>query len=121
MRLDVNVELNLKIDEATKKLEEAARLSMRDTVVAIAADTVAGSPKKTGNNARSIKYEVSGMGTNEMVDPRAIEGAIYSTSGYGGFLETGTARMPARSYFKPALDRNFSAEKFAKEVSKYLK
>ena len=106
MRLDVNVELNLKIDEATKKLEEAARLAMRDTVVAIAADTIEHSPWEFGTNARSIKYEVSGMGQNEMVDPRAIEGAIYSTSGYGGYLETGTYKMAPRPYFRPALDRN---------------
>jgi HK97 gp10 family phage protein len=106
MRIDVEVELNLKIDEVTKAVKDAARSSMRDTVVAIAADTVAGSPKKTGNNMRSIKYEVSGMGSNEMVDPNKIEGAIYSTSGYGGYLETGTYKMGARPYFRPALDRN---------------
>jgi len=59
--------------------------------------------------------EVSGMGTpyrgtdsepERIVNDAKIEGAVYSTSGYGGFLEVGTYKMPARSYIKPAYDRH---------------
>jgi hypothetical protein len=56
-----------------------------------------------------------------MVDDSKIEGAVYSTSGYGGFLETGTSKMPGRPYFKPSLDINFSQNKYAKRVKEYLK
>lgn len=121
MRLDVEVKLNLNTEELKKAVAEASRLAMRDTVVAVAGDAIDMSPVLTGNNRRSIKYEVSGMGQNEMVDPEKTEGAVYSTSGYGGYLETGTYKMPARPYFRPALNRNFSAEKFAAKVKEHLK
>jgi len=48
------------------------------------------------------------------------EAAVYSTSGYGGYLETGTATMPARPYFKPALDKAFTAGKVASNIKAYL-
>jgi len=51
--------------------------------------------------------EASGFGGGQFVDNSKIEGAVYSTSGYGGYLETGTSKMPARPYMKPALDANF--------------
>jgi len=36
-------------------------------------------------------------------------------------LETGTVKMAARPYFKPALDKSFTAEKFAEKVKEHLK
>ena len=97
MKMNVSVKLNLKVDEARQKVEEAARLGLRDTIVAITGDAIRGSPRKTGNNMRSIAAEVSGMGqvsgegsAERMVDDSKLEAATYSTSGYGGFLETGT-------------------------------
>lgn len=95
MKLNMRVVTNLKIDEAQRKVEEATEASLRDVVVAIANDAIKGSPKLTGNNARSIAFKVKGL-----------SGSIYSTSGYGGYLETGTVFMAPRPYFKPALDRN---------------
>ena len=115
MKLDVSVKLNLKLPEVQKKVENATRLGLRDTIVAIHSDAMRGSPKKTGNNMRSIAAEVSGMGlvadggassSERMVDDSKVEAATYSTSGYGGFLETGTYKMVARPYFRPALDKN---------------
>lgn len=130
MKIEVSVELNLKIEEVTKQVIEANRLAMRDTVVAVHGDSMRGSPKRTGNNMRSIAAEVSGIGlvasggegsAERMVDDSKIEGAVYSTSGYGGYLETGTSKMAARPYFKPSLDKNFTAEKFVASVKEYLK
>ena len=136
MELRVDVELNLKIEEVTRQVIEASRLAMRDTVVEVWHDAVAQAPPTyktpwtTGHNRRSIVGEVSGMGVVEAgadaepeksVDDSKIEGAVYSTSGYGGFLEVGTSRMPARPYFKPAVDKNFSAERFTEKVKGYLK
>jgi HK97 gp10 family phage protein len=115
MKLNCSVKLNLKLDEAKKQVEEATRQGLRDTIVAIHNDAIKGSPKKTGNNMRSISSEVSGMGmvasggeggVERMVDDSKLEAAVYSTSGYGGYLETGTYKMPARPYFRPALDMN---------------
>ena len=130
MKMTVDVELNLNIDKVTKEVIEANREAMRDTVVSITNDAVKLSPWLTGHNRRSISGEVSGMGmvasggegeAERMVDDSKIEGAVYSTSGYGGFLETGTSKMPGRPYFKPSLDINFSQNKYAKRVKEYLK
>jgi HK97 gp10 family phage protein len=95
MRISIKLITNLKVKEVKNKVKNATEKSLKNTVVAIANDAIKGSPKDTGNNMRSIKYEAKGM-----------NGAVFSTSGYGGYLETGTSRMPARPYFKPALDRN---------------
>lgn len=93
-----------KLDANTRKAGERA---MKDVVVLIAGDSIRGSPVLTGNNRRSIKFESKGL-----------TGAIFSTSGYGGFLETGTVKLSARPYFKPALDRNFP--KFSQLMKGYL-
>ena len=129
MKMTVDIKLNLDIDKVTKEVIEANRLAMRDTVVGITNDAVKLSPYQTGHNRRSIAAEVSGMGvvasggeggSERMVDDSKIEGAVFSTSGYGGFLETGTSKMPGRPYFKPALDMNFTQEKFGEKVKKHL-
>ncbi len=119
MKIILDVKVDLKTEEVQKKVTEATRLALRDTIVAIAADAIEGSPVKTGNNRRSIKYEVAGMGSNEMVDPNKLEAATYSTSGYGGFLETGTYKMAARPYFRPALDKN--KDKLIPSIKEHLK
>ena len=92
------------------KAQKAAEQAMKDTVVLIANDVISIHPWKTrtGNNARSIKFEV-----------KKLTGSVYSTSGYGGFLETGTRFMAAFPYFKPALDRNLP--KFMNRMRALLK
>ena len=95
MKITANVVTNLKTKEVIDKVNKATEKAIKDVVVDIANDAIKGRPVLTGNNRRSIKYEAKGH-----------EGTIYSTSGYGGYLETGTVKMPARPYFKPALDRN---------------
>lgn len=95
MKLKFNIKLSLKDRELKSKVNRAGEKALRNTITDIANDAIKGSPKLTGNNMRSIKYEARGM-----------DGSVYSTSGYGGFIETGTVRMPARPYFEPALDRN---------------
>jgi membrane protein involved in colicin uptake len=130
MKLTSEIKLNLKTEEVKKAVEEANRQAMRDTVVDIWNDSVHGSPKKTGHNMRSLAGEVSGMGTiakgadaepEKVVDDSKIEGAVYSTSGYGGYLETGTVKMSPRPYMKPSMDKSFTAQKFADSTKRYLK
>lgn len=62
------------------------------------------SPVDTGHNKRSIDYQFEGRHSFR----------IFSESGYGGFLEFGTARMQPRPYFAPA----FSETKKEFEESK---
>ncbi len=119
MKITSKFKLNLKTEEVMSEVKRAGRLGMRDLVVSITHDTVqlppVGSPFDTGHNRRSMTAEVSGMGVpykepdsqpERIVNDSKIEGAVYSTSGYGGWLEIGTTRMPARPYIKPALDRH---------------
>lgn len=58
----------------------------------------AGTPVKTGNNKRSITHDPPKMEGNKLV------ARVYTTSGYGGWLEIGTSKMEARPYMAPAYD-----------------
>ena len=134
MRFEVDYSIDIDIEGVSEKVTEAARLAMRDTVVDVHRDTMFNMEKlgivKTGNNKRSVAGEVSGMGcvatggsgsAENVVDSSKIEGAVYSTSGYGGYLETGTIYMTPRPTFYPAMTRDFTAEKFAERVKRHLK
>lgn len=72
-------EVQANIKKASPKVVKAAEDALRDTVVLIANDVINIHPWKTrtGNNSRSIKY---------MITQGGLGGAVYSTSGYGGFL-----------------------------------
>lgn len=135
MKMTSTIELNLRTEAVDKEVTEANKLAMRDTVVEVTHDAIELSPWITGNNRRSIVFGVSGMGHTEqhreasdtwtgkdesLLDNSKLEGVVYSSSGYGGFLETGTSKMPAQPYIKPATDKNFTAEKFARKVKEHL-
>ncbi len=95
MKLSATVLTKLKIGEVLAEVKGATEGALKKVIVDIANDVIHGSPVLTGNNRRSIQYEAGGL-----------EASVFSTSGYGGYLETGTVKMPARPYFKPALDRH---------------
>ena len=130
-KLTIKWDLNLKIPGAERKVDKASREGLRDTIVAIHGDAIKNARAVgfwlTGHNARSIASEVSGMGLvkkgedaepERVVDDSKMEGAVFSTSGYGGFGETGTVKMAARPYFKPALDKN--AKNLPKNIKVHL-
>jgi len=137
MKIETSITLNLRIPEVIEAVLNANRLAMRDTVVEVWNESVKNAPWRrelprisTGHNARSLTGEVSGMGVvceggdsepEKSVDDSQMEGAVYSTSGYGGYLETGTWKMKARPYMKPALDKNFTLEKFTEKIKEHLK
>lgn len=118
-----------------KATDDAIRQGLRATILAVHADAVRNSPvsaqwpsiakddrRPTGTNRRSITAEVSGLGrvagtdTEHIVNDQKLEAAVYGTSGYGGYLETGTRavsedgswiwRMPPRPYIRPAMDKH---------------
>jgi len=99
MKLKVSITTNLKIKAVQDKVKEATEKGFKDVIVDIANDVIKIHPweTKTGTNSRSIRYKIEG-----------IKGSVYSTSGYGGWLEVGTRRMRrAYPYFKPAYDKHF--------------
>ena len=96
MKLKVNVRVDIKAAKVMALVDDAVDEALRDTVVATARDVVKGSPVLTGHNRRSIGFTL-----------KKLSARIFSTSGYGGWLEIGTSRMAAQPYFKPAADKNF--------------
>jgi len=120
MKVTMNVKTNLKTGEVGDTVKQAGEKALVNVIVAIASDIIKIHPWKTrtGNNSRSIAYgvgktrvregkPVAGKKFNPLLPPGGkLQGVVYSTSGYGGYLETGTAYMPAFPYFKPALDRH---------------
>jgi len=115
VRITTDFKLNLRNKEVEAKVRKATGKAIKNLVVDITADAVKGSPVLTGNNRRSIMFEV---GPGGEVAKNELEGAVYSTSGYGGYLETGTVKMAARPYFKPALDKH--AKNLPKNIKGHL-
>ena len=130
MKFKAKVDVNLDDAEVRRIVDRAGRLGMRDVVVEVHAQTIepwpVGSPFLTGNNRRSLAAEVSGMGivagteAERVVDDSKLEGVVYSTSGYGGYLETGTSSTPARPYIKPAGDRFFTEANLGQKMKRYI-
>jgi len=120
MNITMKVRTNLKTKEVGDKVKGASEKALVNVIVAIVNDIIKIHPWKTqtGNNSRSIAYgvgktqvregtPVAGRKFSPLEPPMGkLQGKIYSTSGYGGYLETGTVYMPAFPYFKPALDRH---------------
>ena len=106
MKLTADITTNLNTQGAIDQVNKAGKKALMKAIVAIAGTVIKEHPWKTqtGNNSRSIMYEV---GPGGEVAKNELEGAVYSTSGYGGWLEVGHGENPhPRPYFKPALDRN---------------
>ncbi len=112
MKITTDFIVNLKSKEVQAKVKKATEKALKDVVTDIAQDAIEHAPPppkigtryiSTGHNRRSIRFEI---GPGKPIAQKELEGAVYSTSGYGGYLETGTVKMPARPYFKPALDRH---------------
>ena len=125
------------LDKLSDKTKKAAAEALRDVTVLIANDVIKGSRAVTAHNRRSIAYKIGnterrpgsqtsykGKGPEKAFNfdydnLKAGQSAVYSTSGYGGYLETGTRYMKGIPYFKPALDRHIG--KFTKIMKEKLK
>ena len=59
-------------------------------------------PTSTGNNRNSIKSR------GEWGNRLTLNFELFTESGYGGYLELGTKKMPARPYFAPAFQQALS-------------
>lgn len=135
MQIDVKIddaEVLRNLGKLSDKMKKAMEGGLKDTIVDIANTVIKEHPwtTRTGNNSRSIAYGVGGKGHragtpvgdrkfNPMEPPPSpLTGEVYSTSGYGGYLETGTAVMPAFPYFKPAIDRH--VPNIGKRVKEHL-
>ncbi len=129
MKFTAKVDINMNVSQVVRLVEDASRKGLRDVTVRVTADAVDHSPILTGNNRRSIAAEVSGMGgtvagegpSERVVDEALIQSAVYSTSGYGGYLEVGTQNTPARPYFGPARDKEFTESKLGNAIKRHIR
>ena len=74
MKLTVKFITNLKTKEVQDKVKEAISKSMNNVVADIAGDAIKGSPVLTGNNRRSIRFEV---GRGKEIAKKEGEGVRY--------------------------------------------
>ena len=79
-------------------LEKAIKRAPTEALNRLAEKVDAGakrrSPYKTGTNRRSIQWDAPSGGVRR----------IFTTSGYGAYLELGTKKMAARPFIRPALE-----------------
>ena len=133
MELDMSVVLNLHLPEVEARIIQAAEDSLKDVIVAVVGDAKENSPvssmwpsiakngrRPTGNNRDSISWALGEVTDEEGLGLEKLQGAVYSTSGYGGYLETGTSKMPARPYMKPAADERFTEAEMAGRIKANL-
>jgi len=95
MKITMKVTSTVDAKAIKDKVGKAGADALKSVIVKITRDSKHDSPWLTGNNSRMIDFNIKGL-----------TGSVYSTSGYGGWLEIGTGKMPARPYMKPALDRH---------------
>jgi len=101
----------LRTEEALAQAIGACRKNFIEMVDVMVEESKSRSPVLTGNNRDSIESEESTPGQRDSKG-RFIKGAgsrvfafrVYTTSGYGAYLELGSGRMPARPYFAPAFE-----------------
>lgn len=111
--------MNLRPQGVIDKVEAASRGALSDVIIMMANTVIKESPVKYGHNRRSIVYRVGpskvALGKEQPYtgkkepdftnfDPATgeDEAAVYSTSGYGGYLE-----LYRKPYFKLALDMHY--------------
>ncbi len=113
MAFDVEVQLRLKLAEIFRRLQGATKDGLEEALLLdVLPEAVQGSPVKTGTNRRSINIET------EINSKGEVEGKLFTQSGYGGYLEVGTSKMPARPYLFPAVERH--REAIAKAIKRRI-
>ena len=116
MKITTKWKLDLRPQAVIDKVEAAGRGALKDVIIDMANMIIRESPVKYGHNRRSIVYRVGpskvSVGRDQSYTGPAEpsftsfdyatgedEAAVFSTSGYGGYLELHT-----KAYFKMALD-----------------
>lgn len=114
MKLTTSWKLNLDNDEIKAKMNIAGKRALTLIAGDITEDAKDNSPYLTGNNRRGIDMEV---GPGGAVARKNGQAAVFSTSGYGGYLEIDEKHPP---YFKPACDKHIGnlAKQLAVELER---
>jgi len=99
-----DVKLNLN-PFAARQINDRIAVGWINVIQECVAEAKKHSPHRFGTNMRSINPlgQVHSSGATT-IDPNNIDGEVFTTSGYGGYLEVGTRKMPARPYIVPAVE-----------------
>lgn len=109
--IDIKLKLMLRRPQFDARMRKAVADGMEDALDdPIKTAAVKGSPVRLGTNRRSIDFDV---------DRAKLVGRLFTQSGYGGYLEVGTVKMPARPYMVPAVEQNRGA--IARAVKRRLR
>lgn len=117
MSNDAYVRINLKTDAAKALAKYAMYKATSDLMnLDVVPEAQKETPVLTGTNRRSIDAVVGETPEGK------IKAVLYTSSGYGGYLETGTARMKAQPYLGPAWDKfSHTLSKRIQQVLKLVK
>lgn len=101
-KCDVKVRVN---PLAARQINERIAVGWINVIQECVKEAKDRTPHDTGHNMRSINpagaVHSSGATT---IDPKKIDGEVFGTSGYSGYLEVGTHKMKARPYIVPAVE-----------------
>lgn len=96
---DAQWKINVKTEEAKAQVRAAMLAGITEVFqIDIREEAIRLSPYQTGTNRRSIDTEVTEQ-------ENGIQAQLFSQSGYGGYLETGTVKMKAQPYLWPAFNK----------------
>ena len=102
IKADFAVMMNVAALPLMKKQNAVAWKQVHQEIVGKAKED---SPHKFGNNMRSINPNGTVNVREEIdIDPDNIDLDVFTTSGYGGYLEVGTRKMGPRPYIVPAVE-----------------
>jgi hypothetical protein len=87
--LDMTVKVSIDVPRTTIIIKQRLALAFRDGVDNIVRDAKKLSPYQTGTNRRSIEAEVKAT-------PSGVSAQVFTTSGYGGWLEIGSGQRRSR-------------------------
>jgi len=118
---EFEIEMDLRFNEFKYAVGGAVDQALHEIAIEVSRDSKRGSPVLTGNNRRSIaehtpKSKPMGDKSSEGIEVKEDEAAVYSTSGYGGYLEVGSEGRAPRPYLKPAQDRHFTPQNMATKI-----
>ena len=98
--------------QALQSIERMSGSTLLDFTQTAHQLTVEKAPRRKvrgGTHALSIKYEDNGASGSKLKST-----TLFSTAGYGGYLEFGTSKMAARPHFSKAIDAAIRAYKNGK-------
>jgi HK97 gp10 family phage protein len=109
--MPISLKLNLRTEELKERKAEAVRAAVTEVFeIDIKGRAKELSPVSEDNpQVGTGKYRPTGLNRNSIdteveIVPEGVKATLFTQSGYGGYLETGTHLMEARPYLYPAFD-----------------